>query len=239
MFVKTAINRGIKYVIIPCMVTILFQNDDIIAVNKPTGLACIAERDMQKDNLHAQLLSMYLHKIYIVHRLDKEASGVVFFAKNADAHRHLCRQFAEHTVKKTYLALVHGCIITEGGIIEKPLRQFGSGRVAVDMSLGKSSVTEFEIVERFDNHTLVRAHPVTGRRHQLRVHFYSIGHPIIGDPLYGQVRLTTDDGRWTNQRLMLHAEKITFRLPSGKELSIEAQPPESFTQVVESLRNLC
>lgn len=80
------------------MVTILFQNDDIIAVNKPTGPACIAERDMQKDNLHLQLSALFQHKVYIVHRLDKEASGVVFFAKNADAHRHLCRQFAEHTV---------------------------------------------------------------------------------------------------------------------------------------------
>lgn len=90
---------------------------------------------------------------------------------------------------------MHGCIITEGGIIEKPLRQLGSGRVAVDMSLGKSCVTEFEVVERFDNHTLVRAHPVTGRRHQIRVHFYSIGHAVVGDPLYGQVLRTMDDGR--------------------------------------------
>lgn len=217
------------------MVTILFENDDIIAVDKPAGLACIAERDTQKDNLHEQLSAMYPHKIYIVHRLDKEASGVALFAKNSVAHRHLCRQFTEHTVEKSYLALVHGQISGDSGTIDKPIRQFGSGRVSIDITRGKPSITEFEVIERFLDYTLVRAHPITGRRHQLRVHFYSIDHAIVGDPLYGQIRWTKDDERVTNKRLMLHAEKIIFRLPSGKELSIEAPLPESFTQVLQIL----
>jgi tRNA pseudouridine32 synthase/23S rRNA pseudouridine746 synthase len=174
------------------MMKILFENNDIVVADKPVGLACIAERDMLKDNLHAQLSAMYPHKIFIVHRLDKEASGVVLFAKNAVAHRCLCRQFAEHTVEKTYLALVQGNISSDTGRIDKPLRQFGSGRVSVDMKRGKLSVTLFEVVERFNGFTLVHAHPVTGRRHQLRVHFYSIGHTIVGDPLYG-LRVTSDE----------------------------------------------
>src|SRR4030042_1461064 len=119
------------------MSNILFQNDDVIAVDKPAGLACIVERDKKKDNLHSQVSALFPHKVYIVHRLDKEASGVVIFAKNAAAHRCLCRQFAEHTIEKTYLALVHGIISSDTGTIDKPLRQFGSGRVAVDMKRGK------------------------------------------------------------------------------------------------------
>jgi RluA family pseudouridine synthase len=220
------------------MVNILFETDDVIAVDKPAGLACIAEHDVQKDNLHAQLSAMYSKKIYIVHRIDKEASGVVLFAKNAAAHRFLCKQFTEHTVRKTYLALLHGRVISDAGKIDLPIRQKGSGRVAVDMSIGKLCITEFEVVERFNGFTLVRAHPVTGRRHQLRVHFYSIGHPIVGDPMYGK-RETMNEIQWMEKCLMLHAEKIAFHLPSGKELGIESPPTESFTQVIESLRKAC
>ncbi len=220
------------------MVRILFENDDIIAVDKPAGLACIAERDKEKDNLHAQLLVMYPYKVYIVHRLDKEASGVVLFAKNTAAHRCLCRQFTEHTVEKTYRALVQGTITGDSGTIDKPLRQFGSGRVAVDTQGGKPCITEFAVAERFSDYTLVRAYPVTGRRHQLRVHFYSIGHPIVGDPLYGQHRATRHESRTTDLRLMLHAEKIKFILPFGEQMIIVSPLPESFMQAIESLRNL-
>jgi tRNA pseudouridine32 synthase/23S rRNA pseudouridine746 synthase len=213
------------------MLNILFENDDIIAVDKPAGLACMAERDKQKDNLHAQLSATYPHKIFIVHRLDKEASGVILFAKNAAAHRCLCRQFAEHTVGKNYLALLHGRISSDTSRIDRPLRQFGSGRVAVDMKRGKPSITEFEIIERFKDFTLVHAYPVTGRRHQLRVHFYSIGYPIAGDPLYGQ-RETSDESPAAIKRLMLHAEKIAFALPTGQQMTVESTVPEEFNQIV-------
>jgi tRNA pseudouridine32 synthase/23S rRNA pseudouridine746 synthase len=219
------------------MVTILFQNNDIIAVNKPSGLACIVERDKEKDNLHSQLSALYQHKIYIVHRLDKEASGVILFAKNADTHRCLCRQFTKHTVRKTYLALLHSSVAGNSGTIDKPIRQLGSGRVAVDTERGKPSVTEYEVIERFRDYTLVRAHSVTGRRHQLRVHFYSIGYAIVGDPLYGRKNpRINSEAKYFVSRLMLHAEKISFSLPSGKQITIEAPLPESLIQTIESLR---
>lgn len=220
------------------MLHILFQDDNIIAIDKPSGLACIVERDREKDNLHALLSLICPQKIYIVHRLDKEASGVVLFAKNADTHRCLCRQFTGHTVRKTYLALLHGSVAGDSGTIDKPIRQFGSGRVAVDMEHGKPSVTEYEVIERFRDYTLVRAHPVTGRRHQLRVHFYSIGHPIVGDPLYG-LRDTSNKRQATSKRLMLHAEKISFSLPTGEQMIIESPSPEAFTQFITSLRRTC
>jgi RluA family pseudouridine synthase len=220
------------------MLPILYQNDDIIAVDKPPGLASIPERDKTKESVLAQLSRAYPHKIYVVHRLDKNASGVILFAKNARTHKYLSRQFSSRTVKKTYLALVQGVVAEGRGVIDKPLRQFASGRVAVDSERGKPSVTEFEVVERFGSYTLVRAHPLTGRLHQLRVHFCSIGHPIVGDRVYGQARSTTDEARGTRHeaRLMLHAERIIFRLPSGEELTIESPIPDFFAQVVESLR---
>jgi len=220
------------------MLTILFENDDIIAVDKPAGLAAIAERNIEKDCLHTQLSALFRHKVYVVHRLDKDASGVILFAKNARAHRYLCQQFTKHTIKKTYLALVHGQISGDGGIIEKPLRQFGSGRMAVDTGPGKPAITEFEVTQRFAGYTLVQAHPVTGRRHQLRVHFYSIGHPIVGDQLYGEKNPRINSGaKYFLSRLMLHAEKITFQLPSGEQLTLQAPPPQSFTNVIELLIN--
>jgi tRNA pseudouridine32 synthase/23S rRNA pseudouridine746 synthase len=226
-------------VIISCMLHILFQDDNIIAIDKPSGLACIAERDRKKDNLHSQLSALYPHKIYIIHRLDKETSGVVLFAKNADTHRSLCRQFAEHTVRKTYLALLHGSVAGDSGTIDKPIRQFGSGRVAIDMERGKPSVTKYEVIERFNEFTLVHAYPVTGHRHQLRVHFYSIGYAIVGDPLYGNKNPRINSGaKYFVSRLMLHAEKTSFSLPSGKQMTIEAPLPESLIQTIESLRKL-
>jgi len=218
------------------MLPILFENDDIIAVNKPEGLASIPERQKTAPNVLAQLSTPRGsgHKIYVVHRLDKDASGVILFAKNARTHKFLSQQFTSRTVKKSYLALVHGVIAEGRGVIDKPLRQFASGRVAVDTDRGKPSVTEFEVAQRLDSYTLVRAYPLTGRLHQLRVHFYSIGHPIVGDRLYGQVRGTTDEARGTRHeaRLMLHAEKIIFQLPSGEELTIESPLSESFKTVI-------
>jgi len=216
------------------MPSFIFQDDDIIAVDKPEGLSAIAERNIEKDCLLTQLSALFRHKVYVVHRLDKDASGVILFAKNAGAHRCLCQQFAKHTIKKTYLALVHGQISGDGGTIEKPLRQFGSGRVAVDIRYGKPAVTEFEVAQRFTDCTLVLAHPVTGRRHQLRVHFYSIGHPIVGDKFYGDKNPPINWGA-KYVRLMLHAEKITFQLPSGRQITLQAPPPQSFTDFVEDI----
>jgi len=232
------------------MLPILFENDDIIAVDKPPGLASIPERKKAAPNVLAQLSPPpgSGHKIYVVHRLDKDASGVILFAKNAHTHKFLSQQFTSRTVKKTYLALVHGVIAEDRGVIDKPLRQFASGRVAVDTEHGKPSVTEFEVAGRFASYTLVRAYPLTGRLHQLRVHFYSIGHPIVGDRLYGGKEIQPHVQRGAKylapgftgglERLMLHAERITFQLPSSKELTIESPIPESFAHVIESLRTL-
>lgn len=218
---------------LPRAIPVLFEDDDVLAVDKPEGIATIPERQEGKDSLLALLSSVRPERLYVVHRLDKEASGVILFAKNADAHQHLNDQFATRLVRKTYLALVHGAFTAEKGVIKKPIRQFGSGRMAVDARRGKPCTTEFEIAERLGAHTLVRVFPLTGRRHQIRVHFYSIGHPVVGDPLYGD-RTT----RLGYPRLMLHAWKLEFKLPSGGDMVIEAPVPESFEEGLASARGV-
>lgn len=213
------------------MPDILFENADIIAVNKPEGLASIPERDREADNLLARLSAHYADKVFVVHRLDKEVSGVILFAKHAAAHKALNRQFSERRVRKTYLAAVHGSVPADSGTIDAPIRQFGSGRMGVDEQRGKPSQTAFAVQERLYAATLVRLHPLTGRRHQLRVHLYAQGHPIIGDARYGDKQLQQE-----YPRLMLHAVEITVQSFLGDMLTIEAPLPESFTAAVTILR---
>jgi tRNA pseudouridine32 synthase / 23S rRNA pseudouridine746 synthase len=136
----------------------------------------------------------------VVHRLDKEASGIILFAKNASMHQYLNIRFGERAVKKSYLALVFGELQEPSGNIKKRLREFGSGRMGVDDARGKESFTAFQVLKQLSGYTLLRLLPTTGRRHQLRVHLYSIGHPIVGDTRYGDKALQQGF-----PRLMLHA----------------------------------
>lgn len=126
-------------------------------------------------------MAQFPEKLYVAHRLDKEFSGAILFALKEATHKFLTQQFSEHTVDKTYIALTHGAIQSESSIIDKPLREFGSGRVGVDAERGKPSLTEFRVMERFGAYTLIKVHRRTGRRHQIRAHLYSIGHPLVGD----------------------------------------------------------
>jgi 23S rRNA-/tRNA-specific pseudouridylate synthase len=170
-------------------------------------------------------------KLFVVHRLDKEVSGVIVFTRTAEAHRYLNDLFSRQKVRKTYTALLHGVIADPGGTIEKPLYAFGSGRMGVD-ERGKPSRTDFDVRERMPGATLVTAIPRSGRRHQLRVHFYSIGHPVVGDPRYGD---TAIQRRYS--RMMLHAATLTFPLLDGTRLLVESPAPPSFRAVCEVFRN--
>lgn len=216
------------------MVEILYENEDMIAVNKPEGLAAIPERQTQAaaESLFGILCTERGERLYIVHRIDKDTSGLIIFARNAEAHRRLSMQFEKRVVHKTYLALVHGVMDAEEGIIDKPLGRFGSGRVGINPQCGRSSLTEYLVLRRFPAYTLVEAYPKTGRRHQIRVHLYSIGHPIVGDRLYGDMALQRD-----YPRMMLHAQKLTLRLPNGQPLTLEAPVPESFDRVIQAVES--
>lgn len=210
-------------------IRVLFETDDYLAVDKPEGVVSVAEAG--RGGLPDLLRDIFPGKLYPVHRLDRGASGVIVFAKNAAAHRHLNGEFDRREVRKTYLALVDGTVAVSRGRIRASLREFGSGRMGVDPKRGKPSSTGWKVAERLKGATLLRVRPETGRRHQIRVHLYHIGHPILGDLRYG------DRARQERfPRLMLHALEVDFALPSGERATIEAPVPPSFEEVLGGLR---
>jgi len=211
-------------------ISILYEDKNVIAVDKPEGLASISESDTNVETLHSLLEKKLLQKLFIVHRLDKEVSGVILFAKNAKTHKLLNIQFNNRTIKKSYIALVHGNTSKDEGTINKPIREFGSGRMGVDERRGKQSSTSFTVLKRYKNYTLLELKPSTGRRHQLRVHLYAIGHPIVGDIRYGD-KLKQKE----YPRLMLHAKDISCNISAEKLISIKTDLPNSFNQFLKSL----
>jgi len=214
-------------------IPVLFENDDIIAVEKPEKLASIPERNPEKISLLKILSDTLQRRFFVVHRLDKQVSGVILFAKNAETHRYLNLLFEQRKVHKTYMALVHGTIEGDGGLIETPLRRFGSGRMGEAVGQGKPCVTEFTVEERLPGYTRVKVSPLTGRTHQIRAHFFGIGHPIVGDTLYGDTSLQK-----TFPRLMLHALSIRLLLaPVGQDVAVTSEIPISFSDVLRSLRH--
>ncbi|HRY30154.1 MAG TPA: RNA pseudouridine synthase, partial [Elusimicrobiota bacterium] len=160
---------------------------------------------------------------------DREASGLVLFAKDAEAHRDLSLQFEERRVKKIYLAVAEGRL-EKNVTVDQPLRLFGSGRVGVD-SRGKASTTVFHVKELFKNATFVEAEPLTGRRHQIRAHLYWLGHPLLGETRYGK-----DFPVGGTSGLMLHGHRLTFLGPDKKPLTLRAEPSDFFLRVLDGLR---
>jgi RluA family pseudouridine synthase len=205
------------------MIPILHHDADCVAVMKPAGVAAIPEARDDASCLSAILSVQLGTPVMPVHRLDKEVSGVMLYALHPEAHRFLNNAFEKREVHKTYQALVHGVISEDHGVITRPIREFGSGRMGVDDINGKPSETRFSVLKRTDCFTLVELHPQTGRRHQLRVHLYSIGHPIVGDTRYGDKALQQGF-----PRLMLTSTGIDLALPSGKRLLIENVIPDDF-----------
>ncbi len=215
------------------MITILYQDDDCVAVMKPCGVAAVPERAGDEACLSAVLERQLGHRVFPVHRLDKDVSGVILYALTAAAHRFLNAAFEQRDVHKTYLAVVHGAADADHGFIQRPLREFGSGRMGVDDAKGKPSETRFEVLQRNDRFSLVRLHPLTGRRHQLRVHLYSIGHPIAGDDRYGDPAL-----RKGHPRLMLNATGIALHLPSDIKLDLHDVVPDDFREAARTCYGL-
>lgn len=214
------------------MVEIIFKDENLLAVSKPAGLLTIRGRGKAASEpfLAAKAGELAGGKVFTVHRLDRDVSGVVLFARNPVEHRRLNRLFETRKVKKSYLVLVRGRIDADRGKIDLPVREYGSGRMGVGAG-GKLSQTEFTVLERFADYTLAEASPLTGRRHQIRVHFYAIGHPVAGDTLYGDPALQR-----LCPRLMLHSLRMAFPLSDGTMLTVTAAPPAGFTRVLESLR---
>jgi RluA family pseudouridine synthase len=207
--------------------TVVYEDERLIAVAKPAGQAMAAGGGVEAaDTLQAAVAAHIGSKAYIVHRLDRETSGVVVFAKTADAHRELSRQFEARQVTKRYLALVEGPMEGRNGELTQPLREFGSGRVGVDAT-GREAITRWELRERLPAAALLDVEPTTGRRHQIRVHLYAAGHPVLGDTRYGEVRPVGGA-----PRLMLQA--LELLLAAGRRVG--AEPPPDFRAALEAYR---
>jgi 23S rRNA pseudouridine1911/1915/1917 synthase len=219
-------------------ITVLYEDDDVIAIDKPAGLVV----HPGAGNAGGTLVNALLHhapdiaevgdegRPGIVHRLDKETSGVMLAAKTPHAHRALQEQFRLRQIRKTYLALCIGDVQPGRGVIDKPIARDPSHRQRMAIVPGgREAVTEFVVTERLRiegrPYSLVRAHPRTGRTHQIRVHLSSIGFPIVGDLLYGAGRDPLS--KRIAPRHLLHASEIRFHLPSdGREMALYAPLPE-------------
>ena len=225
---------------------VLFEDDALLVLDKPAGLT-VHPGSGRQDGTLANALVFRLKSLPvlggsdrpgIVHRLDKDTSGVLLVAKTEAAHRALSRAFAAREVRKEYLAVVHGAVPAERGRIDLPLGRSSAGRtrMAVRTSGGRPAVTDYEVEERLPLHTVVRCFPVTGRTHQLRVHWRSQEHPIVGDPLYGW---KSSPGEDLAGRLLLHAHRISLAHPATREpVSFMAPLPPAFLAAVEALRGL-
>ena len=206
---------------------ILFEDDRLLAADKPAGQPTMPGRGDVGEPLNAELERRQGRKLFVVHRLDLEASGVVVFAKDAETHRLLCAQFESRGAKKIYLAAVAGAMTGEG-IADMPLKEFGSGRVAPSPD-GRKSRTRWRVERNFRSAALLRVEPDTGRRHQIRAHLCALGHPILGDPRYGPPPRPIGGA----PRLMLHA--LSLSVTAGRVYEFTAEPPRDFAAVLASL----
>ncbi|MDB5174486.1 MAG: ribosomal large subunit pseudouridine synthase [Phycisphaerales bacterium] len=241
---------------------ILWQSDDAVAVAKPAGLATIpgrGEKTCVLDHLAAQLglpsSGAADPRLRVVHRLDKDTSGVLLFAKNIDAQRHLSHQFQNNTISKEYVALVSGRPPQTEGEIDAPLDRHPSShkRMAVVAHGGRPARTLWRVEQTFREFTLLRVFPKTGKTHQIRVHLLSIGLPLAVDPLYNAPRPGAAPGIYLSNlkhdyrptagqperplidRLTLHAEKLSFVDRQGAAVEIVCPPPKDFRATVKQL----
>lgn len=220
---------------------ILYEDEDIAVIFKPAGVVVHPAPGHKTGTLVHGLLARLKNlsgiggklRPGIVHRLDKDTSGLMLVAKNDFAHQALVSAFQRREIKKEYLALLYGILRPLQGRIEKPIGRHPVHRQKMAiLSGGKEAVTEYEVIKYFKKATLVLAKPITGRTHQLRVHFSHLGHPILGDPTYGGLK--TDLPR--PERLMLHARKITFIHPRSQiPLTFEKEPPSDFQNYLRLL----
>jgi RluA family pseudouridine synthase len=215
------------------ILSILHADDAILVVNKPSGLLSLPDGyDPDKPYLQS-VLEPEWGRLWMVHRLDRLASGVLVLTRTADAHRDLNGQFARRQVTKIYHALVTGKPDWETNTVTLPLRaNVGRrNRTAVDHRKGKSARTKLRVLEIFEQHALMEARPSTGRRHQIRAHLYARGHPILSDPLYGSGDISP-----LIDRLALHARALQFTHPETKaSVSFEAPYPADFSAALRKL----
>lgn len=209
---------------------ILYEDDDCVVINKPAGILTHALGVHGTEPSVASFIRKKVQGIEgeragIVHRLDRATSGVIIGAKNQAALSWLQKQFAQHKVKKTYIAIVEGQFKQAEAVIDMPIGRNpkAPSTFRVDVN-GKTAQTHYRVIQETENHSLVELRPETGRTHQLRVHLQKIGHPIVGDPLYG-------NGKY-GDRLLLHAQSLEITLPDRQRKIFKAPLPPEFEKAM-------
>ena len=219
-------------------IDVVYEDSDLLVINKASGMVVHPAPGHYSHTLVNALLYRFQisggekYRPGIVHRLDKDTSGLMMVAKNEKIHDKLSRMIANKEVERHYLAIVDGVIKHDTGTIDAPIGRDANNRqkMAVTDVHGKEAITHFRVLETFSNHTLVECILETGRTHQIRVHMAYIGHPVSNDPLYGR-------GKSTEFGQMLHSKSIKFKHPTtGKELFFEVDPPKEFLEKLEKLR---
>jgi 23S rRNA pseudouridine1911/1915/1917 synthase len=215
---------------------IVHRDVDLLVVDKPAGLVVHPASSHRGETLVDQLAELAgggeSERPGIVHRLDKDTSGLMVVARNENAHRELSRQIKARDVKREYLALVEGALDSRTGTIDAPLGRDRRRRTrrAVRGAGEREARTHFEVIEQLPEDTYARVRLETGRTHQIRVHFAAIGHPVAGDAEYG------GRARHGLERQFLHAARLSFRHPGGEEMSFESELPADLAAALERAR---
>ena len=221
---------------------IVYEDDDIIVINKPKGMVVHPAPGNYRDTLVNALLyyTPSLSQINgslrpgIVHRIDKDTSGLLVVAKTDTAHIKLAQELKEHNITRKYRALTEGVIKEDCGRIDEPIGRhpIDRKRMAVVSKNGKRAITHYKVLERFDKNTLIEAKLETGRTHQIRVHMEHIGHPIVGDPVYGYRKQ-----KFNLKGQLLHAKELSFLHPiTNVPLKFKCNLPEDFFKIINILR---
>ncbi|MGC4037404.1 MAG: RluA family pseudouridine synthase [Chitinophagaceae bacterium] len=229
---------------------IIYENENFIVLNKPSGLLSIPDREGKEISLKMLLLEKY-GNIFTVHRLDRDTSGIIIFAKDEDTHKHLSTQFEERTTKKIYNGLVLGKMEISKDVIDKPIAEHFSrkGKMMVTAK-GKSSITAFELIEQFRSYAWMQFNILTGRTHQIRIHMSDLGHPIACDELYGddkpillssfkkkfKLSKLEEEEKPILNRLALHAAELSFKDANQQLLHFEAPLPKDLKALLQQLR---
>lgn len=224
-------------------VPVIYEDNDIIVVNKPKGMVVHPANGNPDGTLVNAILAMCKDSLSgiggeirpgIVHRLDKDTSGLLIVAKNDEAHIKMSKQIQDRQVTKKYIALVKGVISENEATIDLPIGRSTKDRkkMAVDAK-GKNAITHFKVLKRYNNYTLLELKIDTGRTHQIRVHMSYIGHPVVGDSVYSNGK-----NEFGVEGQMLHARYLEFKHPiTGEELKLEAPIPNYFEDVLQRLEN--
>jgi len=229
---------------------IIAENENWVALNKPSGLLSIPDREGKEVSLKSLLIEKY-GDIYTVHRLDKDTSGLIVFAKNLTTHKHLSLQFEGRQTNKIYQGLVIGSLPDEKSSIQSSIAEHPAknGTMIIHRN-GKESLTDFEVLEDFGIYSLVQFQIHTGRTHQIRIHMKEYGHPIVCDELYGdgkpvlissfkkKYNLSKDEleERPILGRLALHSFQLGFKDIDGKAIELEAELPKDMRATLQQLR---